>query len=41
MELQQSYAEMALALGKPSADAARMAVVRALSRLIEELDDEP
>jgi RNA polymerase sigma factor (sigma-70 family) len=40
LELQQSYAEIALALGKPSADAARMAVVRALSRLIEELDHE-
>jgi RNA polymerase sigma-70 factor (ECF subfamily) len=40
LELQQSYEEIALALGKPSADAARMAVVRAIARLIEELDHE-
>jgi RNA polymerase sigma-70 factor (ECF subfamily) len=40
LELQQSYGEIALALAKASADAARMAVVRALSRLIEELDHE-
>jgi RNA polymerase sigma factor (sigma-70 family) len=40
LELQQSYGEIALALGKPSADAARMAVVRALSRLLEELEHE-
>jgi RNA polymerase sigma-70 factor (ECF subfamily) len=38
LELQQSYAEVAVALGKPSPDAARMAVVRALARLVEELD---
>jgi RNA polymerase sigma-70 factor (ECF subfamily) len=30
VELQQSYEEIAIALGKPTADAARMAVVRAL-----------
>jgi RNA polymerase sigma-70 factor (ECF subfamily) len=33
IELDLSYAEVAAALGKPSADAARMAVARALSRL--------
>jgi RNA polymerase sigma-70 factor (ECF subfamily) len=33
-ELQQSYEEVALALGKPSAAAARMAVVRALKQLL-------
>ena len=31
VELQQSYDEIAIALGKPTADAARMAVVRALA----------
>jgi RNA polymerase sigma factor (sigma-70 family) len=40
MELQQSYEEVAAALGKPSADAARVAVTRALARLIEEMDHE-
>jgi RNA polymerase sigma-70 factor (ECF subfamily) len=34
-ELQQSYEEIAIALGKPSADAARMAVVRALKSLLK------
>jgi len=34
IELQQSYEEVALALGKPSADAARMAVTRAVKNLI-------
>jgi RNA polymerase sigma-70 factor (ECF subfamily) len=38
LELQQSYEEVALALGKPTANAARMAVTRALARLVEELD---
>ena len=38
LELQQSYAEIALALGKPSAEAARMTVVRALARLVEEMN---
>ena len=33
-----SYAEVAEALGKPSADAARMAVVRALVKLAKEMD---
>ena len=35
IELQQSYEEVALALGKPSADAARMAVMRAVKALIQ------
>ena len=34
IELQQSYEEVAIALGKPSADAARMAVTRALKALV-------
>jgi RNA polymerase sigma factor (sigma-70 family) len=38
VELERSYAEIAQALGKPSADAARMAVSRALVRLAEEMD---
>lgn len=37
MELDCSYSELARALGKPSADAARMAVGRALLRLAEEM----
>jgi RNA polymerase sigma-70 factor (ECF subfamily) len=40
MELQQSYEEVAAVLDKPSADAARVAVTRALARLVEELDHE-
>jgi RNA polymerase sigma-70 factor (ECF subfamily) len=40
MELQQSYEEVATALGKPNANAARVAVTRALARLIEEMDRE-
>ena len=35
VELQQSYEEVALALGKTNANAARMAVVRAIERLLE------
>lgn len=35
LELQQSYEEVAIALNKPSADAARMAVTRAVKALIE------
>jgi RNA polymerase sigma factor (sigma-70 family) len=35
LELQQSYEEVAIALGKPSADAARMAVTRAVKALIQ------
>jgi RNA polymerase sigma-70 factor (ECF subfamily) len=35
IELQQSYEEVAKTLGKPNANAARMAVTRALARLVE------
>jgi RNA polymerase sigma-70 factor (ECF subfamily) len=38
LELQQSYEEVAIALGKPSPDAARMAVKRAIKALIEAMD---
>ena len=38
VEMQQSYQEIAAAFGKSSADAARMAVSRALVRLAEEMD---
>jgi RNA polymerase sigma factor (sigma-70 family) len=41
VEMQQSYQEIATAHGKSSADAARMAVTRALVRLAEEMDIEP
>ena len=41
IELQQSYEEVALALGKPSASAARMAVTRALARLLEAMSAHP
>ena len=37
-ELERSYQEIAIALGKPSADAARMAVSRALLKLAEEMN---
>jgi RNA polymerase sigma factor (sigma-70 family) len=40
IELQQSYAEIAVALDKPTADAARVAVTRALARLVKAMDDE-
>ena len=40
IELQQSYEEVAMALGKPNANAARMAVTRALARLIEAMQHE-
>jgi RNA polymerase sigma-70 factor (ECF subfamily) len=40
IELDCSYAELARALGKPSADAARMALGRALLRLAEEMKSE-
>jgi RNA polymerase sigma factor (sigma-70 family) len=39
MELQQSYTEVAQTLGKDNANAARMAVKRAIERLIEAMDD--
>jgi RNA polymerase sigma factor (sigma-70 family) len=35
IELQQSYEEVSIALGKPSADAARVAVTRAIARLLK------
>jgi RNA polymerase sigma-70 factor (ECF subfamily) len=38
VEMQQSYQQIAEAHGKPSVDAARMAVTRALIRLAEEMD---
>ena len=38
IEMGGSYQEVAQALGKPSADAARMAVSRALLRLAEEMN---
>jgi RNA polymerase sigma-70 factor (ECF subfamily) len=38
VEFGLSYAEVAETLGKPSADAARMAVVRALVKLAKEMD---
>ena len=40
LELGLTYPELARALGKPSADAARMAVARAMVRLGEEMRDE-
>jgi RNA polymerase sigma-70 factor (ECF subfamily) len=40
VELGHTYEEMATLLGKPSADAARMAVTRALVRLAEEMKRE-
>lgn len=40
VEMQQSYAQIAATHGKPSVDAARMAVSRALVRLAEEMDVE-
>ena len=39
LELQQSYEEVAIALDKPSADAARMAVTRAVKALINAMKD--
>ena len=40
LELQYDYAELATILGKPNANAARVAVTRALARLLEHLDHE-
>ena len=40
VEMQQGYQQIAAALGKSSADAARMTVTRALVRLAEEMDVE-
>jgi RNA polymerase sigma factor (sigma-70 family) len=39
LELQQSYEEVAIALGKPGADAARMAVTRAVKALIKAMHE--
>jgi RNA polymerase sigma factor (sigma-70 family) len=39
MELQHDYQELAVILGKPNANAARVAVTRALARLMEQFDD--
>lgn len=41
VEMDGSYQDVAVALGKPSADAARMAVSRALVRLAQEMSREP
>lgn len=41
LELGLTYSEVAEAVGKPSSDAARMAVTRAIARLIEEMANEP
>jgi RNA polymerase sigma-70 factor (ECF subfamily) len=38
LELQHDYRDLAVILGKPNANAARVAVTRALARLMEELD---
>jgi RNA polymerase sigma factor (sigma-70 family) len=38
LELQYSYAQLAVALGKPSPDAARVAVMRAVRRLAAEME---
>jgi DNA-directed RNA polymerase specialized sigma24 family protein len=38
IEMECSYQEVAQALGKPSADAARMTVSRALLKLAEEMN---
>lgn len=38
VELQCSYDELALSTGKPSANAARVAVIRAVYRLVQEID---
>jgi len=40
IELQQSYEEVAIALGKPSADAARVAVTRAIRKLVELMEED-
>jgi RNA polymerase sigma-70 factor (ECF subfamily) len=37
LELQYSYEELIIVLGKPTADAARVAVMRAMKRLVEEI----
>ncbi len=39
LELQHDYQELATILGKPNANAARVAVTRALARLVEQFDE--
>lgn len=39
LELQHDYEELAAILGKPNANAARVAVTRALARLVEQFDE--
>ena len=39
VELQHDYQELAVILGKPNANAARVAVTRALARLMEQFDE--
>jgi RNA polymerase sigma-70 factor (ECF subfamily) len=39
LEMQYSYEELATALDKPTPDAARVAVTRAMKRLAEEMQD--
>jgi RNA polymerase sigma-70 factor (ECF subfamily) len=39
LELQYEYKELAVILGKPNANAARVAVTRALARLLEQFDE--
>lgn len=39
LELQQSYEEIAIALGKPTPNAARVAVMRAIAHLVEAMND--
>ena len=40
VELQHSYQDLAVILGKPNANAARVAVTRALARLVDAMDSE-
>ena len=40
LELQYDYDELAVLLNKPNANAARVAVTRALARLVERMDYE-
>jgi RNA polymerase sigma-70 factor (ECF subfamily) len=40
LEMQYDYQELAMILGKPNANAARVAVTRALARLLEHMDHE-
>ena len=40
LEMQYDYEELAVFLNKPNANAARVAVTRALARLVEQMDHE-